>query len=633
MMPTGCPTSKLSSPHQAVATLLLIENSSPMSTIWHVFRDRYLPSILRKIGRPSSAHSTFFIESSSLSPGLTVPPQFKVYRGCASELEFDCDPSNTISLEKIYNSLDLLTSMAIQALPVALHLIIVAASTPLNDYPNYMNQPSPWLRLSERMAQEDVNCHLVLRCDLDTCPFKFLFEETLRLRRRHEVPPPFSINPTEAIVRLTETRGSSPGLEAIDTGVPRQPSPARRTRTYPIDEKSYDVYSSTLQTHSELPSLVTQLQQRHGLTKKKVYGIKPPRAPFFRDREDPPFDPFRRAVLPFTASLTDLSLTSSITMTPGGRSAPLSKLDRMARLSHRSPTDSSSRRWHPSASRLSSPEIDATAVSSSILTTDTMRPTNYEHPVTPTPAPIQPAKLPCNMPLRRDQHMGYSQTVYEPDTGSHWSTPQNGYVPHDYSVVSQPQPYGESYAHSPPTDVYTRQTADGQSSPSTYTPTINPVVQESPTPYRDPVTNSNSSPQDSHSASSKATPSNLKDDEPFTFDPEYIAATAVMFRQEVLPAYPEYPELAESYGPSNRSDSTLYQGYSLGCDHYSMLPYLPPNKAGQLYALKYSVGTPRLVPESNLAFPSTSDYASTTSRLSHVPAYSMGTSSLTGWAG
>ena len=43
--------------------------------------------------------------------------------------------------------------------------------------------------------------------------------------------------------------------------------------------------SSTSSTNEEPPSLVAQLQQVHGLTKKKVYGAKPVRAPFFRDEK------------------------------------------------------------------------------------------------------------------------------------------------------------------------------------------------------------------------------------------------------------------------------------------------------------------------------------------------------------
>lgn len=49
MMPTCTSPSKLSSPYQAVVTLLLIENSSSMSTVWSLLRDRYLPNVLRKI--------------------------------------------------------------------------------------------------------------------------------------------------------------------------------------------------------------------------------------------------------------------------------------------------------------------------------------------------------------------------------------------------------------------------------------------------------------------------------------------------------------------------------------------------------------------------------------------------------
>lgn len=620
MLPATGSTSKLSSPHQAVATLLLIENSSPMSTIWHVFRDRYIPSILKKLeGSNPATHSTFFIESSSLSPRLTVPPQLKVYQGGSGVLEFERNSLHKINAENIHSSIDMLMSVGIQPCPVALHLVIVAASAPSSDDTDlvldYYNNHLPWLRLSERMAQEDVNCHLVLKVDQDMSPLQVLFEETLRLRRCHEAPPPFNVNQTEAIVRLTETRDSSPCPEEVaQAGIHSRRSP-RRTRTYPPDsctDKPHGIYPGTSQTQSELPSLVAQLQQRHGLTKKKVYGIKPPRAPFFRERDDPPLDPLRRTALPFPTALTNLSLVSPITLIPGGRSAPLSRLDRTTRLNQRSPTDTS-RRWLLSASRLSSPENDAIVTSSSISTTETLSAANYERRVAPMSA--LPVDLPYRIPLQTDEQFTYSHTSYESGTESNWPRSQSGFMPQNYSTVSQPQHYNDSYTPSPPADVYVPQAACRSSPPTSQSLSaaeIRSMVQETPgVPYHDPISKSETSPQAPSSTSSKPHVLNPKDDEPFTFDAEYIAATTVMFRQEVLPAYPEYAELADSYGAAalKPSDGTSAQGYALSRD-YSTLPDLPSTKAGQLYALKYSVAArqQRSAVDTSVAAASMPDY-------------------------
>ncbi|KAF8344650.1 hypothetical protein F5887DRAFT_256944 [Amanita rubescens] len=645
MMPTCTSPSKLSSPYQAVVTLLLIENSSSMSTVWTLLRDRYLPNVLRKI----ETHSTFYIETSSLSQSLTIPPPpLKIYQGNVEGLNFEHGPRNKLGVEKIHNSIDLLISIATRTPLVALHLVIVAASTPPTSSDHVSR--SSWLRISERMAQEDINCHLVLKGEEDMWPLRVLFEETLRLRSRYEASPPLSINPAEAIVRLTETQVSHPTVHT-------RPS-LRRNSTYPLDSgaaKPCDGYDGTSsQSQSELPSLVTQLQQRHGLTKKKVYGLKPPRMPFFRERDDPPLDPYRKAALPFPAALTDLSLSSPITLTPGGRCAPLSRLDRAARLSRRSPTDTSSRHWHqnqpasPLSSPLSSPENEATSSSNAAKAMHGTA--NYELPIV---TPALPVTETTYRPFpQADQPFAYSHNMYDPDVDSY--NAQSGYYPVSYTSSSP--------------NVYNKHTTSRDSSPAsraplngTSTTTINSVV--SSQSHRDPI---NMSPQASSSSSSTST-TNSKDDEPFTFDPEYIAATAAMFRQEVLPAYPEYTEQLSSNSIISKATATaaaadpstsyplgLGMGSGDGTSSSSTLPYLSPNKAGQLYAMKYNVMTRSHhhhhhhhhfqqqrqlgMETNNVGLPSVSSTMTMTLEYpqplhSHLPTYSSGSSSLTGWAG
>ncbi|KAM6499203.1 hypothetical protein JOM56_004711 [Amanita muscaria] len=256
-MPYSSPA-KLSSPYSAVATLLLIENSSSMSTVWHSLHDRYLPSVLRKLQGTTSnlSPSTFFVEGSSLSPGIIASPQFKVYQGGPCGLEFESDATGGLSAEKIHSAIDLLNTIAIQTQAIARHLIIVAASAPLPTYQNANPQPS---------LEDNVQCHLILETDQDA---EILFQET----------------PTEAIIRLTET------IDFAQTACTVAQASAYSQRSHqrlPLElsnGKSHDSHSTnSSQAQSEMSSLVAQLQKKHGLTKKKVYGVKPPRQPFFRD--------------------------------------------------------------------------------------------------------------------------------------------------------------------------------------------------------------------------------------------------------------------------------------------------------------------------------------------------------------
>ncbi|PFH49651.1 hypothetical protein AMATHDRAFT_4732 [Amanita thiersii Skay4041] len=716
MPPSGSSMSKVSSPLLAVATLLLVENSSSMSSIWHILRDRYLPSIVKKIEGANSAtsSSTFLVESSS-PPGLNspVPRQYKAAQSGSCELEFNHDVNNKLSAEKISTSIDLLTSITVQGRPTARHLIIVAASTPTSDYLNEdltgFTGLSPWHQLAEKLAQENISCHLVLKPDQDMSPLRALFEETLRLRRCHEASSPFGINPTEAIIRLSATGELVNTETAVTTVVqpnatPRRASP-RRTRTYPVDlynGKAYDGQygSSPHSVQTDYPSLVSQLQQVHGLTKKKVYGMKPPRTPFFRDES--PRESYRRPAVSLPATLTDPLLASHQLLSQGGRSAPLSKLDRIARLSQRSSctADISPRRWPYSttstgtASRLSSPEDEAVAVSSSsassssssLPTGNAVHPQGYEQPIMPKSTPIQPVEAQYRMPTSHGHGhaaiMHAAASTYKPlvpdcpsspstSTASWITSGQEEYFSNHVIIAaaaahaSSPTAYHASSANYPTTppataDVYSTQAAasapiiqpSGSITQSPTALTISTAVPDTPvavagveaydeqsaqyttiststststtaadtinTATTTSTTSANATPtptptppahsrhhhhhHSQHLSSALAKASTLNDDEPFMFDPVFVAATTVMFQREVLPAYPEYAaELGETVngntsggvvGKSSMSgdDGSGYAAVVGAADaEYSAVPYLPSYKAGQLYALRYGV--------------------------------------------
>ncbi len=107
------------------------------------------------------------------------------------------------------------------------------------------------------------------------------------------------------------------------------------------------------------PSLVSQLQQVHGLTKKKVYGAKPVRQPFFR--EERVRDKYRAAPAPLTMPLPPAEQAPSPRR--AGRAISQSRAERMARVGQGSPTELHARRqqhgqWPRRGSRLSTPEPD-----------------------------------------------------------------------------------------------------------------------------------------------------------------------------------------------------------------------------------------------------------------------------------
>jgi hypothetical protein len=149
----------------------------------------------------------------------------------------------------------------------------------------------------------------------------------------------------------------------------------------PVNEPSGATeLTSESQTDISTPSLVARLQQAHGLTKKKIYGAKPTRQPFFR--EDRVREKYRRAPTPLTipSSLADKSPRPLVHR---DRSRSRSQLDHKLvaeRASEVSPTDPHSRSLHHSSwsrrgSRVSSPETDTSLSSpASVSTYSTVSP-------------------------------------------------------------------------------------------------------------------------------------------------------------------------------------------------------------------------------------------------------------------
>lgn len=133
---------------------------------------------------------------------------------------------------------------------------------------------------------------------------------------------------------------------------------------------SSDVFGPNTSRGQELPqepppSLVAQLQQVHGLTKKKVYGVKPVRRPFIRDEPVAVGVPSRRSSLISSSSSSppETHHLPPTPISPGGRAASQLATDRSTRVRQRtqgktahrsnptSPTDTGAFVWPRSTTK------------------------------------------------------------------------------------------------------------------------------------------------------------------------------------------------------------------------------------------------------------------------------------------
>ena len=119
---------------QAIAILLLIENSQAMSFIWDDLRDRYLPSLVTKLGSADPAVSVsdhdgsipFYDPSSSYLPQnktlvleslplqnrefAPVPRQYDAPQNGLRDVRLNHDPCNRLTVGKIWNGIDVRSS-------------------------------------------------------------------------------------------------------------------------------------------------------------------------------------------------------------------------------------------------------------------------------------------------------------------------------------------------------------------------------------------------------------------------------------------------------------------------------------------------------------------------------------------
>jgi hypothetical protein len=355
------------------------------------------------------------------------------------------------------------------------------------------------------------------------------------------------------------------------------------------------------------PSLVTQLQQVHGLTKKKVYGAKPHRTPFFR--EERVRDRYRKGTTPLSVSATAAQLSSA----PNGGTRALSR-SRAERLARGSPTESHSRR--PGINRrMSAPDAESLASPTSFS-----RPSSLSSPISPTPIV--------------DMHMPSAQLAplrpSEPDLHS------------DPTWLQQHSPLVPSLPQSQLTGDYpgNRWHGDhnlGEAYPAISEAPVIPPFMPSPLPKQRRqelgMTRNNL-----HEAPSRSTRNSRiihpEDEEPFVFGEEYIAQTVALFENEVLPSYPNFAAMGEpnrqspTPPPPLNSITPPRRSFFISPDQES-LPSSPTS---------YNQGDNYTPPRTDeMGQPSLSlNYAYTTvdSPLAYATTYSPGSnSSLTGWAG
>ena len=382
----------------------------------------------------------------------------------------------------------------------------------------------------------------------------------------------------------------------------------RRHHTFPSDPyiptsnaKNEETSASSGPSLENPPSLVTQLQQVHGLTKKKVYGVKQVRTPFFR--EERVRDRYRKGTALLSTSPTATQLSS--VPNGGSRGTTRSRAERSVR---GSPTESHPRR--PGINRrMSAPDAE------SLASPTFSRPSSLSSPISPPSI--------ADMRLPPTQFVGLRPSEADNPSDPTWLQ--------QHSSLPQSQLTGD-YPGNPWHGDHNLGGVYPQHPTTSEAPVIPPFMALSlPKQQRQDLGMTRNNLHDAPGRSTKNSRTvHPEDEEPFVFNDEYVAQTVALFENEVLPAYPNFAAMGEplrqsatpppptnSTTPPHRSFYIVPEQESLPSSPtlYNQADMYTPPRPEEVVALNYNYATAELP-------------------LAYATSYSPGSnSSLTGWAG
>lgn len=285
-----------------------------MVAAWSDLRGHYLPTLLgtMRVANPVVPIPILWLTTTPVGNDSASPAAPPRQYNQLPDLKFSLQPGNRVSSRIINRSIELILEAALrfQDTPLSLHLIIVAASPPLEGLCGVASTlstqagKSEWQLLSERMAQNKIHCHMILRSAQNMRSLEELFLANLQLQNHERVTPWFPASPDYSFY-LSSSLGQRPRQTSVSISVPEppvnknQPNPSRpgvhRHQSFPLESTRS---SPNVTTPGPAPSLVSSLQKIHGLSRKKLYGTQTAKQPFVR--EEPVRAKYRQAPTPLS---------------------------------------------------------------------------------------------------------------------------------------------------------------------------------------------------------------------------------------------------------------------------------------------------------------------------------------------
>ncbi|OCH90400.1 hypothetical protein OBBRIDRAFT_887749 [Obba rivulosa] len=295
-------------PGDAVSVFVLVEDSSLLAAKWGYMRDFVLPVLLDTLRKadPTSPMRAFWCTTAPTSTPSTTSIAGVDEGIQIPDFNFDYASGSPISMAHVRRAIDILAA-GTGSRRITRHLIIVAASRLRDSVMSSHTSQSgndPWENLALSLSQEYIRLHMVLSSDNETNNFHGLFKRLLQLERNTEVPVWFPVDSRLLTIRLSgkpmraiegiyglpeesvsEVPAETQEMYSSSASPPSLPSSPSSDSVGPIRRHTAPMTTSRKARASEDASppipegmgLVTYLQQLHGLTKKRSYGLKAPK--------------------------------------------------------------------------------------------------------------------------------------------------------------------------------------------------------------------------------------------------------------------------------------------------------------------------------------------------------------------
>ncbi|KAF7290718.1 hypothetical protein MIND_01312500 [Mycena indigotica] len=256
------PPCRFPRPRRPATTITFSSSNTPpaLADVWPRMHRQYLLQLLSQLCSPStSPPTTVYVSIGLQDEGAFAFTQYDSVEQALAGVDFGGGEArqSRVTPDRVWAAAQFLAG---QPMPCIRHLVLVAAS-PL---PAKSTPVDPWHAVESLLVKEHVYLQLALTANLQEGPLVRLFERTLRAQRHTEEPLWLKTYATDIFCRLSVLK--RPEAQGCEVLRPSNEDPARHA-LLPVPPDLAPLLHPN--ANDPMPPLVSRIQQKHGINRKK----------------------------------------------------------------------------------------------------------------------------------------------------------------------------------------------------------------------------------------------------------------------------------------------------------------------------------------------------------------------------